>query len=191
MKKWMVITTIMIASLVALKPISLAFNEMKEDKKDVMYIDKSEEDIEVNRDSSEKEDNSTTEEDEDKKSSTYTIDETNTPRTALNSDEDENKKKNKDVIINNTRKSELKKNSESNSQKEIDKNNALAILKSKNSEMEYSYMGDESTYEELKKKGYKGEVFLPNVNTDMGYFVDKETKDVYYFHPSGYMEKYE
>lgn len=33
-----------------------------------------------------------------------------------------------------------------------------------------------------------GYVFLSDIETDLGYFVDKNTGDVYYFHPSGYME---
>lgn len=65
---------------------------------------------------------------------------------------------------------------------------ALNFLKQINSKLEYSYIGDENIFKPLKEKGLKGYVFIPNIPTDLGYFVDKETKEVYYFHPSGYLE---
>lgn len=51
-------------------------------------------------------------------------------------------------------------------------------------------MGDENTYSVLKEKGHEGYVFLPNAPTDLGMFVNKNTKEIYYFHPSGYMDIY-
>jgi len=33
-----------------------------------------------------------------------------------------------------------------------------------------------------------GYIFLSDIETDLGHFVDTNTGDVYYFHPSGYME---
>ena len=72
----------------------------------------------------------------------------------------------------------------------LDKEEALNLLKEKGSNLDYSYMGDEKDYSVLKEKGHEGYVFLPETNTDMGLFVDKNTKEVYYFHPSGYIDQY-
>lgn len=72
----------------------------------------------------------------------------------------------------------------------LSREDALNLLKEKNSKVDYSYMGDENTYSVLKEKGHEGYVFLPNVPTDLGMFVNKNTKEVYYFHPSGYMDIY-
>lgn len=52
----------------------------------------------------------------------------------------------------------------------------------------YTYQGDENTFEVIREKGIRGYVFLPNVETDMAYLVDKDTGNIYYFHPSGYFE---
>lgn len=65
---------------------------------------------------------------------------------------------------------------------------ALNILSQMNSNVSYSYKGDENKLKTLKDKGLKGYVFIPNIPTDLGYFVDKENNEVYYFHPSGYLE---
>lgn len=53
----------------------------------------------------------------------------------------------------------------------------------------YTYQGDENTFEAIKEKGIKGYVFLPNIETDMAYLVDKDSGEIYFFHPSGYFEK--
>ncbi|MDY5963914.1 hypothetical protein FYJ71_03535 [Peptostreptococcus anaerobius] len=73
----------------------------------------------------------------------------------------------------------------------LTKSQALEALKSKNSSVDYNYMGDEKDFSVLKEKGHEGYVYLPDVPTDMGVFVDKNTKEMYYFHPSGYMDIYE
>ena len=52
----------------------------------------------------------------------------------------------------------------------------------------YTYQGDENTFETMKEKGIRGHVFLPNIETDMAYLVDKDTGSIYFFHPSGYLE---
>ena len=52
----------------------------------------------------------------------------------------------------------------------------------------YTYQGDENTFEAMKEKGIRGYVFLPNIETDMAYLVDKDTGSIYFFHPSGYLE---
>ncbi|WP_449036226.1 hypothetical protein [Peptostreptococcus stomatis] len=72
----------------------------------------------------------------------------------------------------------------------LSREDALNFLKEKNNKVDYSYMGDENTYSVLKEKGHEGYVFLPNAPTDLGMFVNKNTKEIYYFHPSGYMDIY-
>nr|WP_314277819.1 hypothetical protein [uncultured Peptostreptococcus sp.] len=72
----------------------------------------------------------------------------------------------------------------------LTKEDALNLLKEKNKHQHYTYMGDENTYSILKEKGHEGYVFLPDSQTDLGMFVNKNTKEVYYFHPSGYMDIY-
>lgn len=72
--------------------------------------------------------------------------------------------------------------------KTITKEQAKDLLEVKNPNVEYLYQGDENNFGVLKDKGLSGYVFLPNVEGDMGYFVDKTTQEIYYFHPSGYLE---
>ena len=55
-------------------------------------------------------------------------------------------------------------------------------------DLTYTYQGDENTFESIKEKGIRGYVFLPNVDTDMAYLVDKDNGNIYFFHPSGYFE---
>ena len=52
----------------------------------------------------------------------------------------------------------------------------------------YTYQGDENTFEAMQEKGIRGYVFLPNLETDMAYLVDKDNGSIYFFHPSGYFE---
>ena len=65
---------------------------------------------------------------------------------------------------------------------------AKELLIKYNPNLEYIYQGDENKFDALKSKNLKGYVFLPNIETDIGYFVDKKTSDIYFFHPSGYLE---
>ena len=81
-------------------------------------------------------------------------------------------------------------NKDNNSSASLSKEDALNVLKEKNNKLDYNYMGDEESYSVLKEKGHEGYVFLPDAQTDMGMFVDKNTREVYYFHPSGYMDIY-
>ena len=76
----------------------------------------------------------------------------------------------------------------------MSKSEAEAILNKYIKEVEeadftYTYQGDEDTFEAIKEKGIRGYVFLPNVDTDLAYLVDKDSGNIYYFHPSGYFEK--
>ena len=70
----------------------------------------------------------------------------------------------------------------------ITKEEAKELLELKNPNIKYLYQGDENNFTVLKEKGLSGYVFLPDVEGDMGYFVDKTTQNIYYFHPSGYLE---
>ena len=75
----------------------------------------------------------------------------------------------------------------------MSKEEAEAVLNKYIKEVEegdftYTYQGDENTFEAIKEKGIKGYVFLPNIETDMAYLVDKDSGNIYLFHPSGYFE---
>ena len=72
----------------------------------------------------------------------------------------------------------------------LNKEEAENLLKEINPDIEYLYQGDEDTFLVLKDKNLSGYVFLPNVDGDMGYFVDKNDSHIYLFHPSGYLELY-
>ena len=75
----------------------------------------------------------------------------------------------------------------------MSKSQAEAVLNKYLNEVEktdltYTYQGDENTFESIKETGIRGYVFLPNVDTDMAYLVDKDNGNIYFFHPSGYFE---
>ena len=75
----------------------------------------------------------------------------------------------------------------------MSKSQAEAVLnkylnKVEKTDLTYTYQGDENTFESIKEKGIRGYVFLPNVDTDMAYLVDKDNCNIYFFHPSGYFE---
>jgi hypothetical protein len=84
---------------------------------------------------------------------------------------------------------EVSSTDQTNVSKALTMEDALKLLKNMNPNLVYEYQGDENTFPVLKDKGLSGYVFLPNVDTDLGYFVDKNTSSIYYFHPSGYLEK--
>lgn len=70
----------------------------------------------------------------------------------------------------------------------LSKEDALKLLQSINPNLAYEYKGDETNFPALKDKGLYGYVFLPDIDTDLGYFIDKNNSHIYYFHPSGYLE---
>ncbi|SCH39787.1 Uncharacterised protein [uncultured Clostridium sp.] len=70
----------------------------------------------------------------------------------------------------------------------LTENLAENILQSMYPNVEYIYQGNEGDFSALQEKGLSGYVFLPNVDGDMGYFVDKVNSNIYLFHPSGYLE---
>lgn len=65
---------------------------------------------------------------------------------------------------------------------------AKQLLLNYNNKVDYIFQGDANQFDALKSKNLQGYVFLPDVDTDIGYFVDKNTSDIYFFHPSGYLE---
>ncbi|WP_300277039.1 hypothetical protein [Peptacetobacter sp.] len=71
----------------------------------------------------------------------------------------------------------------------ISKKEALNILKKMDNSVEYIFMGTEKDFDALSSKKLKGFVFLPDEEGDMGYFVNSKNRQVFYFHPSGYMER--
>lgn len=84
-------------------------------------------------------------------------------------------------------------NKEDQEDKGMTKSEAEAFLSQYTSQVEgadftFTYQGDENTYDLIKANGIRGYVFLPNVETDMAYLVDKDNGSIYSFHPSGYLE---
>ncbi|MGL4913832.1 MAG: hypothetical protein ACRC3Y_15530 [Romboutsia sp.] len=70
----------------------------------------------------------------------------------------------------------------------LDQEEAKELLQMYKKDVEFAYQGDENAFEALAQKGLSGYVFLPDYDTDLGFFVDKNTSSIYYFHPSGYLE---
>ena len=66
---------------------------------------------------------------------------------------------------------------------------ALNILNKIDNSVEYIYMGTEKDFDALQAKKLKGFVFLPDEEGDMGYFVNSKNGQVFFFHPSGYLER--
>jgi len=120
----------------------------------------------------------------------------------------ENKKPVKEEIKVNNKKEEVKKEEttkpadntvvKDNKDKEevktgMTKSQAEAVLNKYIKDVEkadftYTYQGDENTFEAMQEKGIRGYVFLPNIETDLAYLVDKDSGSIYFFHPSGYFE---
>ena len=71
---------------------------------------------------------------------------------------------------------------------QITQEEAKELLLKYNNKVDYVYQGDSEKFEALKSKNLQGYVFLPNIEGDIGYFVDKNTSEIYFFHPSGYLE---
>ena len=79
-------------------------------------------------------------------------------------------------------------NNKINQQNELTVEQAKELLLKYNNKVDYIYQGDASNFEYLKSKNLQGYVFLPDVDTDIGYFVDKQNSNIYFFHLSGYLE---
>ena len=70
----------------------------------------------------------------------------------------------------------------------LTQNEAQQLLINNNNKVNYIFQGTSDNFKTLQDKGLKGYIFLPDVDTDMGYFVGQDTHHIYYFHPSGYLE---
>ena len=97
-----------------------------------------------------------------------------------------------EVIVNENKEvsneEESKENTDEEEKQVLSKEEAEQLLININPELEYLYQGDENNFSALKERNLTGYVFLPNVDGDIGYFIDKTNSDVYFFHPSGYLE---
>lgn len=107
----------------------------------------------------------------------------------VNKDQDAVKPDNSNKDVDNNKSAEANKDENTDISKALSKDDALNLLLDMNPNLVYAYQGDENTFPVLKDRGLSGYVFLPNADTDLGYFVDKNTSSIYYFHPSGYLEK--
>ena len=65
---------------------------------------------------------------------------------------------------------------------------AKELLIKYNNKVNYIYQGNASQFDALNAKNLTGYVFLPDAPGDIGYFVDDKTSEIYFFHPSGYIE---
>lgn len=70
----------------------------------------------------------------------------------------------------------------------LNKEQAQEVLKMYKKDVQFTYEGDENNFQALSQRGLNGYVFFPDYDTDLGFFVDKNTASIYYFHPSGYLE---
>lgn len=105
-----------------------------------------------------------------------------------------NQKVNIEQNVENNDKTTQTNNIDKSKTEEMSKSEAEEILNKYIKDVEkadftYTYQGDENTFEVIKEKGIRGYVFLPNIETDMAYLVDKDNGSIYHFHPSGYLEK--
>lgn len=105
-----------------------------------------------------------------------------------------NQKLNIEQNVENNDKTTQTNNIDKSKTEEMSKSEAEEILNKYIKDVEkadftYTYQGDENTFEVIKEKGIRGYVFLPNIETDMAYLVDKDNGSIYHFHPSGYLEK--
>ena len=70
----------------------------------------------------------------------------------------------------------------------LNQEQAKELLEMYNKGVNYTFQGDQNAFEALVQKGLSGYVFFPDYDTDLGFFVDKNTASIYYVHPSGYLE---
>lgn len=197
MKKKLFVTGILITGVLTLSPISLALSGLgnNDTKEDVMYANL------ATMDNSSQQEN--TKENEDLQSEN-TYSQNDLKHESLVESDVKNKQRpvetNQDQIINKSDKKKLNANVIDDKQKSIvddkitksnslSRNDALNLLKKRyGSDVYYEYMGNEADFGSIKEKGHEGYVYLPHKPTDMGYFVDKNTKEIYEFHPSGYFD---
>lgn len=218
MKKNLFAIVLILAGALSISPLTFALEgqQAKEELPDVMYatnreaaeknIDKSE----VEKDNSKLDYDSSIAKDTDSSVNTVKNSTDNNAIVSQSNNKDTNKNissTNRDVKANNSyvankpsQKSDVNSSIEANKPntdvdykniKALSKEEALDLLNKENdNNQEYGYMGDENTFNVLKEKGHEGYVFVPDVSTDLGLFVDKNTSEVYVFHPSGSLDLY-
>lgn len=218
MKKNLFAIVLILAGALSISPLTFALEgqQAKEELPDVMYatnreaaeknIDKSE----VEKDNSKLDYDSSIAKDTDSSVNTVKNSTDNNAIVSQSNNKNTNKNTsstNRDVKANNSyvdnkpsQKSDVNSSIEANkpntdvdykNRKALSKEEALDLLnKENNNNQEYGYMGDENTFNVLKEKGHEGYVFVPDVSTDLGLFVDKNTSEVYVFHPSGSLDLY-
>ena len=210
MKKRMVLAMVVMMGIFAVSPLSDAVNRQQED---MMYARPAKQDVVADSDDTVIDNESPV---SDKKKEDIVEADTSLKSNQMqdvnkvrNQDRVKNMVKNQDRVINKVEVNKSEKTLANNvaenktnkigdltsqeapkANKSLNREEALNVLKKQGTNLDYSYMGDEKDYSVLKEKGHEGYVFLPNTNTDMGLFVDKNTKEVYYFHPSGYIDQY-
>ena len=200
MKKRIVLAMVVMMGIFAVSPLSDAVNRQQED---MMYARPAKQDVVADSDDTVIDNESPV---SDKKKEDIVEADTSLKSNQM---QDVNKVRNQDRVINKVEVNKSEKTLANNvtvnksektldltsqeapkANKSLNREEALNVLKNQGTNLDYSYMGDEKDYSVLKEKGHEGYVFLPNTNTDMGLFVDKNTKEVYYFHPSGYIDQY-
>lgn len=200
MKKRIVLAMVVMMGIFAVSPLSDAVNRQQED---MMYARPAKQDVVADSDDTVIDNESPV---SDKKKEDIVEADTSLKSNQM---QDVNKVRNQDRVINKVEVNKSEKTLANNvaenktnkigdltsqeapkANKSLNREEALNELKKQGTNLDYSYMGDEKDYSVLKEKGHEGYVFLPNTNTDMGLFVDKNTKEVYYFHPSGYIDQY-
>lgn len=200
MKKRIVLAMVVMMGIFAVSPLSDAVNRQQED---MMYARPAKQDVVADSDDTVIDNESPV---SDKKKEDIVEADTSLKSNQM---QDVNKVRNQDRVINKVEVNKSEKTLSNNvaenktnkigdltsqeapkANKSLNREEALNVLKNQGTNLDYSYMGDEKDYSVLKEKGHEGYVFLPNTNTDMGLFVDKNTKEVYYFHPSGYIDQY-
>lgn len=102
-------------------------------------------------------------------------------------DEQENVEK-EQVTTEEPKKEEVKDESKVEVIDVLNKEQAQEVLKMYKKDVQFTYEGDENSFQALSQRGLSGYVFFPDYDTDLGFFVDKNTASIYYFHPSGYLE---
>ncbi|HSQ34096.1 MAG TPA: hypothetical protein VLM81_04330, partial [Peptostreptococcaceae bacterium] len=89
------------------------------------------------------------------------------------------KSNNENLNISKTEDNTLKEDENLNNKKELTIEESNSVLKKYNSNVDYIYQGDETMFKDvLQDKGYKGYLFLPNVDGDIGFFVEKYSGDI-------------
>ncbi len=193
MKKVIIALSILCTGLLLLDPLkNISFaskDENLEDKINSNVVTNIEENNDKTNNENNKEENIYYENDDNISNEKEEVSESKVEKENIEKDiYEENKKEDVKVFEENEYIETSKEDKEVEYNAVLDKDEAESILKGINPELEYIYQGDENNFSALKEKNLTGYVFLPDVETDIGYFIDKTNSNVYFFHPSGYLE---